>query len=1001
MTSDAKLREQTYSYFLTEAQDLLQTIEHNLLSLRHDRSPAKVHELMRAAHTLKGAAASVKFDSMKSIAHLFEDVFKAFYKPEVEIDAELEALLYEGYECLRLPLTAAISGVQSQDAELLDRAEAIFSRIRTKLGQHFDPRAALPSSTDLGFDIARSLFETGVKERLEQLETAISQRNESTIAQTLQTQAEVFLGLAESLNLSGFRAIAQTTLAAMKRKPDQVRDIAQVALADFRQGQLAVLAGDRISGGKVSDTLKQFAESDAAQKLPRRTWTRVKDFFQRSLHTSSEPQLAPSFKESKDVFAIDPAIVALADQFESWKAELPELSSQPRVELWDTSIEETEIDPQPAPVPSQVSHPSKSIQSEPIQAAYQKPAQDTIRVNLSHLESLNFIARELLIHQNQGLLQDERLQVMLTELLYQMEQHQRVLAQLQDWTSLMPERFLRKTAPLAVGSDLRHNFDTLELDRYNDLHILLQTVTEQAEQLNTSAEAIDFLARELRLVHSKQGRLLTNLRDDLMNVRMMPIGTVLYRFPPVVQQLCETYGKNVHLRLIGTEMMVDKALAEKLYDPLLHLIRNAFDHGIESDAIRQQQGKGTGQIEIRAYQQGNRTFVEVRDDGGGLDLERICQRGFEQQRLLSNQVDQVSQLDLLNLLFEPGFSAARQVTELSGRGVGLDIVRSQMRSINGDVAVTSIPTQGTTFSLRLPLTLISTRLFVCQAGSATYGFPSNEVERILAFDAAMIDQVGAHRTLRWINEGEERTVAIHCLSQAVTYTNSLIRLQASAQTSDPLATAPTLTTSILIIRRQNHWIGIEVDRVLGEQELVLRPVGNAIAPPPYVYGCSVLGDGRALLVIDAVALVEQDQAKSSATPPLQAVSHPSSKLVLVIDDSITVRQALATTLTEAEFRVVQASDGLDAIAQLQQHPDIQFITCDIEMPRLNGFEFLMRYKQEPRSSQVPVVILTSRSNEKHQQLARKLGASAYLTKPFDPNQLIQLVHQLIPGKVTQ
>nr|MCU0552927.1 response regulator [Leptolyngbya sp. Prado105] len=604
-------------------------------------------------------------------------------------------------------------------------------------------------------------------------------------------------------------------------------------------------------------------------------------------------------------------------------------------------------------------------------------------------------------HQNQQLLQDERLQVMLGDLLHQMEQHQRVLAQLRDWSLMAPERFPRESHLLTPGSNLKQDFDSLELDRYNDLHLLLQTVIEQAEKLDESTETIDFLARESRLSRSKQGRLLTNLRDDLMNVRMIPIGTTLNRLPQVVQQLRETYGKNVHLKLSGTQVMVDKALAEKLYDPLLHLVRNAFDHGIESDAIRQQQGKGVGEIEVRAYQQGNRTFIEVSDNGGGLDFARICQRGFEQQRLPSNQIEQVSKPDLLNVLFEPGFSTAGEVTELSGRGVGLDVVRSQLRAIKGDVSVDSIPNQGTTFSLQLPLTLISTRLLICQAGFATYGFPSDEVERILALDAVEIDQIGNQRTLRWTDEDKEHTVAIHNLGQSITYASWLVGMQ--AQTPETFGAAPTLTTSILMIRRHNHWIGLEVDRVLGEQELVLRPMGSTITPPSYIYGCSVLGDGRSLLAIDAVSLIEGNLGKTSTSveikPPAQKAESPKS--VLVIDDSITVRQALTMTLEEAGFRVVQAHDGLDAIAQLQRHPDIQLITCDVEMPRLNGFEFLMRYEQETQLAQVPVVMLTSRSNDKHQQLAKQLGAAAYLTKPFEPGKLVQFVYQLIAGKVAR
>lgn len=976
MVSDPNLREQTYSYFLIEAQDLLHSIEQNLLVLRQDRSPAKVHELMRAAHTLKGAAASVGFDSMKSIAHSFEDVFKAFYKPEVELDSELEALLYEGYDCLRLPLTTAIAGVACQDAELLNRSEAIFTKIRNKLGQHFDANAALPTSVELGFDIVQSLFETGVRERIEQLAKAISEGNSATIAQTLETQAEVFLGLAESLNLNGFGAIAQTTIIALQRNPDRAVEIAQAALADFRQGQIAVLNGDRVSGGKVSAALKQLAGSQKSNRAPaQKPWATLGQFFRRSAIAPSLPPVP----ESNDPFIIDPALEALAAQFEVE----PLSTENTEFELWEA---QTEL---PNPAPQLIELP---------QVISQKPTvQDTVRVNLAHLESLNFITSELLIHQNQQSLQDERLQVMLTELLDRLNHHQQVLSQLRDWAFVAPERMSSRTQVLTSG--FKQRFDSLELDRYTELHLLLQTALTEAEQLQTGAEEIRFLARESQLARGKQGRLLTNLRDDLIAVRMMPIGTILNRFPAVIQQLIETHGKTVKLKLIGTQVMVDKALAEKLYDPVLHLVRNAFDHGIESETERQRQGKPIGEIEIRAYQQGNRTIIEVSDNGRGLDLQAVCQRGFEQQRLASNQVKDFSEAELLNLLFEPGFSTANGVTDLSGRGIGLDVVRSQIKAIRGNVTVTSVPNQGTTFSMQLPLTLISARLLVCQAGQAIYGIISEEVARIVSPDATEIEQIENERVFRWRSEGEERTVPIHSLSRATTYTNWLVELQ-SANSTEEFGTAPTLIASILILKHQNGWIGIEVDRVLGEQELVLRPVGSAIAAPSYVYGCSVLADGRSLLAIDAAALIE-NHTESNVVPVLSQPATRSTRTVLVIDDSITVRQVVSATLDRAGYQVIQAADGLDAIAQLQRHPEIELMTCDVEMPRLNGFEFLMRYKQETQLSQVPVIMLTSRSNEKHQQLAQQLGAAAYLTKPFDQNELVQLVDRLIEGKVAR
>ncbi|MER3436052.1 MAG: hybrid sensor histidine kinase/response regulator [Leptolyngbya sp. ERB_1_1] len=984
MIPNAKLREQTYSYFLTEAQDLLQSIEQNLFSLRQDRSATKVHELMRAAHTLKGAAASVGFESMKSIAHSFEDVFKALYKPEVELDAELEALLYEGYDCLRLPLTTAIAGVRCQDADLLNRAEAIFSRIRKKLGQHFDPGAALPTSAKLGFDIVRSMFETGVRERLEQLALAISEGNPTTIAQTLQTQAEVFLGLAESLNLEGFRAIAQTTLTALKHQPNQVREIAQAALADFQQGQIAVLSGDRVLGGEVSAALQQFARLSTDQNHQHiwGSWARLKQFFRQSVieHSPIKTEHTQSFSEPNDPFIIDPALVELASQFEALE-QPPINDTDLGFEPWDTTD-------------SHSNAPQSSSQS----VSQKSTAQDSVRVNLAHLESLNFITSDLLIHQNQQLLQDERLQVMIVDLLDRLNYHQQVLAQLRDWAFIAPERLSRRTQNLTAASDFKQRFDTLELDRYNELHLLLQSALTEAEQLETAAGEIEFLARESRSVRSKQGRLLTNLRDDLLSVRTMSIETIFNRFPAVIQQLSETYGKTVKLRLVGTQIRVDKAFAEKLYDPLLHLVRNAFAHGIESHTTRHKQGKSIGEIELRAYQQGNRTFVEVSDDGRGLDLQDICQRGFEQQQLSSNQVGHFSQSELLNLLFQPGFSTAKEVTDLSGRGVGLDVVRSQMKVMQGNVTVTSVPNQGTTFSLQLPLTLVSARLLVCQAGQAIYGMISEEVTRIVSPDFKQIKQLGNQRVLRWCYEGEEQSVPIHSLSDAIAYTTWLIGMQAVVNPTERFG-SPTLTSSILILKHQNSWIGIEVDRVLGEQELVLRPVGSAIAAPNYVYGSSVLADGRSLLAIDAVALIKQNYGNSPSVPV--STRSVAAKSVLVVDDSLTVRQAVAATLENAGYQVIQAQDGLDAIAQLQQHSEIELITCDIEMPRMTGFEFLKRYHQDAQLTQVPVIMLTSRSSEKHQQLAKQLRAAAYLTKPFDPDRLVQFVNQLIEGKVAR
>lgn len=1090
--SDKTIRQQTYSYFLTEAQDLLHSIEQDLLSLRQEHSPAKVHSLMRAAHTLKGAAASVGFNDIKTIAHSLEDVVKALYNPEVEIDTELETLLFEGYECLRLPLMSAISTdnpeVKSNPA-VLAQSEAVFKQLRTKLGQHFNPEAAIPSSTELGFDITQSLFETGVQERLEQLAIALSTSPPQQIGEALQTQAEVFLGLSESLNLSGFGAIAKTALEALRVNPDQSAAIAQAALADFRQGQVAVLEGDRSRGGEVSEALKQLSHRSvekATSRVDRRTkvmqsWNRFLRLLHRPLwtasdsktmrlaqRTTSEKMAVPSSKgvrEAKSVGTpIQPQPLVELETNKDFQIELdtdsiqlalqelehsldppssfdlpPETSSDGLsthgFEVWDEEpLETTQAELQPSQPPAQLIQPSQPPTQQPITQRLDTPSENVshleessqmamVRVNLEQLESLNYTTSELLIHQNQQVLQDEHLQLVVSELMEGLRRHQQTMLQLREWADCLlvsPETLVnRRDRRSTAGDGLKIKFDALELDQHNEVHELLQSALEELVPLEMEAEAIELRVRQATIARSQQGRLLNYLRDDLMLARMMPIGAVLNRLPRIVQQLTETYGKHVELRLSGTQVLVDKAVAEKLFDPLLHLIRNAFDHGIESAEIRCQHGKPEiGCIAIRAYQQGNRTLIDVQDDGGGLDLHQICQRGFELRQLPSAQVEQFSPAELLNLLFEPGFSTAKQVSELSGRGVGLDVVRSHIQSLRGNITVTSDLHRGTTFSLQLPLTLMSARLLVCQVGQAVYGFLSDEVERIVAPNAEQLEVVGSTRVFHWQQGEEECSAPVHRISQLVSYTT---RVAVPESTQNSMQEIGTVSTPLLLVRRQGEWVGLEVERIIGEQELVIRPMGTTLTPPPYIYGCSVLGDGRLILVIDGVTLVQQtllarkdllevsskvsltekDELHAAGLPPEiePEVSVQAAGCVLVVDDSITVRQALTFTFQEAGYNVIQAQDGLDAIAQLQQNPNIQLITCDVEMPRLNGFEFLMRYSQQSKLKQVPVIMLTSRSNQKHQQLAVQLGASAYMTKPFSEDALLSLVSNLIRKEV--
>jgi two-component system, chemotaxis family, sensor histidine kinase and response regulator PixL len=1141
MTDDLSIREQSYRYFLQEAPELLQALEQELLSLREDYSINRVHNLMRTTHTLKGAAASVGLETIKTVAHSLEDIFKSLFNPDLSIDAEVEALLFEGYECLRLSLTAELTGGQVNDTEILDRTAAIFAQLQEKLGDFFSSEARIPTSVELGFDVTQSIFEVGVAQRLEELATVVASAEPAAITSTLRTQCDVFQGLAESLGLPGFGAIAQAATMALDAHPEQVVAIAQTALVDFQAGQTAVLNGDRVQGGQPSLVLQQLAglatsltaqEEDAGMRdahdaeassmdlstlgvsvstsssllsLPNSPVAEASgglEFFDTPIDTqelatqseldsvtgADESHLSASESQNEESdnllleviwggdTASDSQTSELGQEVESWEdkenaASYPShrvitSSQEPEVTVETPSSQRLGTASEPTPIPP------KEMSSQP----------RTVRVNVEHLEHLNYSIGELLTNQNLQSLQSEQLQTSVRVLLNRLKQHQQRLSELQDWSDRMfvdaEKRRIGEwgtRGPLwglgaignqesGIGKNLTHphssfqnpkskilsSFDSLELDRYNEAQLLVQSILEDAVQLAEASEAIELFANQSTQALEKQRRLLTGSRDALLEARMLPLAEIVGRFPRVLQQLATLHDKSVGLEIRGTEVLVDKVVAEKLYGPLLHLVRNAFDHGIEPPAIRQQSGKPKqGEIKINAYHRGRFLAIEVRDDGQGLNYEKIRQRAVEGQFITHEQASSFDEQQLTDLLFEPGFSTASQVNDLSGRGIGLDMVRAQVQALQGSVSVYSELHRGTTFVLQIPLSLTITKLLVIQAGDRMYALlaPSMyastshfAIEQILIPQGHQIRAWEGGKVLQWGKDKEERLIPVHQLSTILNY---------SSQLPQPFVSQPQrsvgdreLMKPIILIRSQDTLLGLEVDQLIGEQELVIRPLGAAIAPPDYVYGGSILADGRLTLVIDGAALMQYvfDQQTDDVTEVTFTSSPPhllelgqrqrqlpgqiraalpagnqgreeegktvrqkhylnSGQFILLVDDSITLRQTLALTLQKAGYQVLQAKDGYEAIEQLQRHNGIQLIICDIEMPRMNGFEFLKYHQQDPALASIPVVILTSRSGEKHRLIASELGATDYITKPFLERKLIEKVADVLEKNV--
>ncbi|MDX2273300.1 MAG: response regulator [Cyanobacteriota bacterium] len=1142
MAMDPHIVDQGYMYFLMEAPELLQTLEQELVSLSQEKTVPKVHSLMRTAHTLKGSAASVGLETIKTVAHYLEDAFKALYSPEIEIDSSLEMLLLQGYDCLRIPLMAELQGSQVDEVEILDRAATVFAQLQEKLGDFMGQEAHIPTSVELGFDIAQSIFEVGVGQRLQDLEALLQEPDPAVVEVGLRSQLEVFVGLAESLDLPGFGAIAQTTLAALDAHPDQVLAIAQVAVADLKQARAEVLAGDRHRGGDPSAALLAWLlppmtesvqpapppghdllilpttlpplpellpplppDPDPIDSLLSEIDALVSQATQQTASLDPPPPAPPSLESipplpappsleamfaglatgslsdlpldlpsnlSPDLRSHLPTTTAsvapqpLADppSLEAMFAGLapplppspnpgmpsvlpelkPELAEPANLPVISSDLPKNSLPPpsgipdlpiadlapatasSPAPssppaasstslVLSQIwgsfaaTAPSQNLviaDPPPLEAKFAPPTQPTqprpsVRVDVELLERLNNLVGELLINQNRQALQNQNLQQGVQQLLTRLSHHQQTLARLQEvsdqsWIlpSLQP-RDQSTQQPLTWQQLARWgsqaNFDQLELDHYSDLQLILQQAFEEWVHLQEASDAIDLFAREANQTLEKQQRMLTSVRDDVMQARMLPLAELFNRFPRMLRELSAKYGKSVDLQMVGSEVLVDKAVLEKLYEPLLHLIRNAFDHGIEPPATRRAQGKPEkGRIMLRAHSQGGRTHIQVSDDGQGLPIERIRQRAVEKGLLSASQAQSLPLPQLFDILFEPGFSTAEQVSELSGRGVGLDVVRDQLRHLKGTVSVSSQPQQGSSFTLQIPQTLTIAKLLVCQSGQRVYAFLSDGIQQILIPKSDQMQTTRGQKVLQW----GSTLVPVRALSTLLTYTYPLPQAQPSVEAGS--------SSPLLLLHDQHRHLALEVEQLLGEQELVIKPLGNVITPPPYVYGCSILGDGRLALVVDSIALMQQILRPIAPAPRLTApdrlaLAAPSrsSQLLLVVDDSITLRQTLSATLQRAGYQVIQARDGREALEQLRQNPTIQMVICDVEMPHMNGFEFLSHCQKSGSLQQSPVVMLTSRSGDKHRQMAMTLGASAYLSKPYLEHELLATLQQVL------
>jgi two-component system, chemotaxis family, sensor histidine kinase and response regulator PixL len=398
-------------------------------------------------------------------------------------------------------------------------------------------------------------------------------------------------------------------------------------------------------------------------------------------------------------------------------------------------------------------------------------------------------------------------------------------------------------------------------------------------------------------------------------------------------------------------------------------------------------------LSLQAYRRDRWFVITVSDDGKGIDYDKVLSRAIDQQLLKPEDAANLSETRLLECIFEPGFTTASRLSDLSGRGIGLDVVKNQIEALQGRITLQSRPYHGTTFSLYLPYEINVAKVVICRVQSHLYAFLSESIQQVVIPSPGQIENQPDGRLLQPLYREHGQAIPIRDLAEQLPYT--------LARSDQPLDFDQS-NKPLLIFRQDTQSVALEVDEVVGEEEVVIRPIQNLIPLPPSVIGCCVLSNGHLTLLLDGTAFLAQAPdfiSFRTRLTPIPQVDRPTEATVLIVDDSVTLRQNLALTLQKAGYSVIQASDGQQAIAQLQQYRHTGLVICDVEMPQMNGFEFLSRRSQDTAFAAIPVIMLTSRTGDKHRKIALDLGANGYLGKPYLDQELLDTITPFLPSPI--
>jgi chemosensory pili system protein ChpA (sensor histidine kinase/response regulator) len=641
----------------------------------------------------------------------------------------------------------------------------------------------------------------------------------------------------------------------------------------------------------------------------------------------------------------------------------------------------------PAAAAHPTTFPAVRPRALPVSAGTRRPPRQTIRVNLERLDTLMDLIGELVTGRSRVDRRLDELDRLSAALFSSRARLAQAVAeferrQLGPRRSAVPPRASVDTTGIAAsGLSVSEMFAELEFDRYDDAGIFARSIAEIASDIAEIQAELVVVNRALREDLAHVQRLTNAVRSEIGRARLVPIGNLFTRFVRQGKEAARAAGKQVRIETLGETVELDTSVIEQIVDPLLHLVQNAVGHGIESADERRALGKPpVGAVTLSAAHQGGSVLLEVADDGRGIDADLVRRRAVARGFVPAETAAALTDREALDLIFLPGFSTATSVTTASGRGVGMDVVRTNVRRLNGEIDVTSTVGQGTRFTLRLPLTVLVSEALLVRISGETLAVALNSLHVVTNMSP---DQV---------RPGPR--------GDAIALGDALVDLANLAAVLGLPETPRPPRRPVLVLRAAGRLLAVEVDEVLHKQDIVIKPLGGFLEGAGPYAGATVTADGRVVLLLDAVGVAERAGASSrgdGSTHHLRGVAPgvaPARKRILLVDDSISVRRFVGQMLEKAGFDVTTAADGADAIARTGQ-ADFDLIITDLEMPRVNGYELVDDLRRRPSTRAIPIIVLTTRAGDKHVALARQLGVEHYVTKPVEEQTFVALVGSVV------